>query len=105
MDGVENYGGVTDRTDADEVRIDVGSDGGYGFAPAAVRVGSGTRIVWEWTGQGGAHNVVEEDDAFASELVTEGGHTFSRTFDAAATVKYYCAPHRNRGMRGVVVVE
>ena len=103
-----NYDGVVDETGASEVTVTVGSEangGHFGFAPAAVRVSTGSSVVWEWTGLGSTHNVVAEDGSFESKLVAEEGHTFSRTFAEPGTVEYYCTPHRTVGMKGVVVVE
>ena len=79
--------------------------GGFGFSPAAVAVSPGTTVVWEWTGEGGSHDVQAKDGSFASELTDESGHTFSRTFDATGTTRYYCMPHKTMGMKGAVVVE
>ncbi|PSP91806.1 halocyanin domain-containing protein, partial [Halobacteriales archaeon QS_4_66_20] len=59
----------------------------------------------EWTGEGGGHNVVDEDGKFESEIVSEGGHTFEYTFEESGTTRYYCAPHKASGMKGAVVVE
>ncbi|MFB9826103.1 halocyanin domain-containing protein [Halobaculum roseum] len=108
FDDVDNYDGVVDETSADEVTVEVGTEangGYYGFGPAAVRVSTGTTVVWEWTGQGSSHNVAAEDGSFESELVSEEGHTFSHTFDSSGTTKYACTPHKAMGMKGVVVVE
>jgi halocyanin-like protein len=108
LSGVTNFDGVVDRTGQSEVRVVVGAEanGGYlGYAPAAVRVSTGTTVVWEWNGKGGAHNVLAEDGSYSSALTTEQGHTFRRTFDEAGTSKYYCRPHRMVNMKGVVVVE
>ena len=104
----DNYDGVVDGTGTDEVTVTVGTEangGHFGFGPAAVRVPAGTTVVWKWNGLGSSHNVVAEDGSFESELVAAEGHTFSQTFEAAGTVKYYCTPHRTMGMKGVVVVE
>ncbi|RDI71049.1 halocyanin domain-containing protein [Halopelagius longus] len=103
-----NYDGVVEETDASEVEVTVGSQangGAYGFSPAAVRVSSGTTVVWTWTGKGNAHDVVSTDGSFASERTGKKGHTFSRALEDAGTYKYYCSPHRAMGMKGVVVVE
>ncbi len=103
-----NYDGVVDETGASEVTVTVGSEangGHFGFAPAAVRVSTGSSVVWEWTGLGSTHNVVAEDGSFESKLVAEAGHTFSRTFAEPGAIEYYCTPHRTMGMKGVVVVE
>ncbi|MFB6281488.1 MAG: halocyanin domain-containing protein [Haloferacaceae archaeon] len=110
LSDVGNFdGSVADRTGQSEVTVEVGAQGNGGnfaFAPPAVRVDAGTTVVWEWTGQGGQHNVVAESGAdFASELVSEAGHTFSQTLDATGVVTYYCEPHQSLGMKGAVVVE
>jgi halocyanin-like protein len=108
MSDVGNYEGLVDATGQGEVTISVGAEGNGGafaFDPPAVRVDPGTTVLWEWTGEGGQHNVVaEEGGEFESELTTEAGFTFEQTFDAEGVVKYYCTPHRALGMKGVVVV-
>ncbi|MFB6143438.1 MAG: halocyanin domain-containing protein [Halorientalis sp.] len=106
LDGANNYDGtVVDKTGQDEVTIQVGAGNGLAFGPAAVHVDAGATVVWEWTGEGGAHNVVGENRDFRSgPPVGEAGHTYSRTFEQDGIVKYYCQPHRALGMLGVVVV-
>ena len=107
FDDVSNYDGVVDRTGQDSVTVEVGVEangGAFGFGPAAVRVSPGTTVVWEWTGEGGQHNVVAEEGAFESELVGDAGHTFEHTFEDAGTFLYACTPHRSLGMKGAVVV-
>jgi halocyanin-like protein len=108
FDDVSNYDGVVDETGSSEVTVEVGADGNNGafaFAPAAITVSEGTTVVWEWTGEGGSHNVAAEDADFESETVGEAGHTFEHTFDSAGTYKYACTPHRAMGMKGAIVVE
>lgn len=108
FDDVDNFDGVVDEIGTDEVRVQVGSEangGGFGFGPAAVAVSPGTTVVWEWTGEGGSHNVEAEDGSFESDLVDAAGHTFSHTFTEAGTTKYFCLPHKAMGMKGVVVVK
>ncbi len=106
FDGVSNYDGVDDETGSGEVAVEVGAGSdGLLFAPPAVRVDAGTTVVWEWTGAGGAHNVVDEGGAFESELKGDAGATFEYTFEEAGTYTYYCNPHQAQGMKGVVVVE
>lgn len=109
MDGVENYdGSVVDVTDMDEIRVKVGTEGNggyYAFSPPAIRVSTGTTVVWEWTGKGGGHNVVEEGGDYESKLTAEEGFTFSYTFESPGTSKYYCRPHEPMGMKGIIVVE
>ncbi|WP_335999304.1 halocyanin domain-containing protein [Halorientalis halophila] len=105
MSNAMNYDGeVVDETGQDSVTITVGAGNGVSFGPAAVQVDPGTTITWEWSGSGGAHNVVEQDGAFRSgDTVSEQGTTFEQTFEEEGVVKYYCEPH-DPGMRGVVVV-
>lgn len=82
-----------------------GNLGHYAFAPPAIRIATGTEVVWQWTGGGGAHNVVAKDGAFDSGPPEAGSTiTFSQTFDQTGTYLYYCAPHRVAGMKGAVVV-
>lgn len=101
-----NATGVVDGRGEDTVTVTVGSGangGDWGFDPAAVRVDPGTMVRWEWTGNGGAHNVVATDDAFESDLVQEAGHTFEWTPESEGVTTYYCGPHKAMGMRGAVV--
>lgn len=108
FDDVSNFDGVVDETGADEVTVKVGAEGNganYAFSPAAVKVSSGTTVIWEWTGKGSTHNVVHDGGDYESELVLEKGHTFEHTFESAGTSKYSCVPHEALGMKGAVVVE
>jgi halocyanin-like protein len=104
LDGANNYGGsVTDATGQEEVTVDVGAGDGLAFGPAAVQVDNGATVVWEWTGQGGAHNVVSEDDVFNSGSPVGDG-TFEFTFEEDGIYPYFCAPHKSSGMLGAIVV-
>ncbi|WP_459194117.1 halocyanin domain-containing protein [Halosimplex sp. J119] len=101
-------GGVADHTGEDEVTVAVGAEGNtgnYAFDPPAVRIDSGTTVVWEWTGEGEAHNVVHEEGDFESETTPDEGHTFEHDFGESGTYLYYCLPHQSLGMKGAVVVE
>ncbi|WP_280536802.1 halocyanin domain-containing protein [Halopenitus sp. POP-27] len=104
LEGVSNYEGTVDLTGQDEVTVSVGAGNGLLFDPPAILVDPGTTVVWEWTGQGGQHNVSEADGAFESELIQEGGHTFEHTFESEGTFRYQCDPHEAVGMKGVVAV-
>jgi halocyanin-like protein len=98
-------GSLEDMTGEDEVTVDVGAGSdGLAFDPAAIQVDSGTTVTWEWTGEGGAHNVVDEEGEFESELQEEEGATFEHTFEEEGNYLYYCNPHRTQGMLGAVVV-
>ena len=100
------YDGTTvDLTGQSEVTIEVGAGNGLAFDPPAVQVDPGTTVTWEWTGAGGNHNVVADDESFRSgDPVGEAGTTFEQTFEEAGAVKYFCEPHGEVGMRGVVAV-
>jgi halocyanin-like protein len=109
FDDVDTYNGTTvDARDQDEVTVTVGAEGNGGafaFDPPALRVDPGTTVVWQWSGDGGAHNVVAEDGTFESgPPAAEAGATFEHTFEEAGVYKYISAPHRGLGMKGAVVV-
>lgn len=109
LDGVDNYDGqVVDERGQAEVTVGVAVEangGHFGFGPPAIHVDNGTTVRWEWTGSGGAHNVVARDDAFSSgSTVAEPGVHFEHTFRDDGVYLYHCAPHEALGMRGAVVV-
>lgn len=105
---VSNYDYTVDMRGRRSVSVAVGADGNMGkfaFEPAAVAVSPGTTVTWEWTGEGGAHNVVAVEGTFDSgPLVETAGTTFRFTFDDPAVYKYVCEPHETMGMKGVVLV-
>jgi serine/threonine-protein kinase len=112
LSDANNYGGGgVDETGSSSVSVEVGAANGYAFGPAAIIVDSGTEITWEWTGQGGAHNVVHDtqagsqsEEAFNSGSTQTSG-TFEYTFEETGNFLYYCTPHKAQGMKGAVVVE
>lgn len=96
-----------DLTGEGSVTVAVGGDSNssLSFDPVAIHIDPGTSVEWEWTGDGGAHNVVAEDDSFTSgDPVSEAGTTFTQTFDSDGIVNCYCQPHRGQGMKGAVAV-
>lgn len=105
FDEADNYGGTEDLTNGDTAAVGVGTGGeGFWFDPPAIRVDEGTEVVWEWTGEGGLHNVVHEGGVFESELTDEAGYTFEHSFEDEGVYRYTCEPHDTMGMRGAVVV-
>ncbi|NIC00731.1 halocyanin domain-containing protein [Halobacterium sp. R2-5] len=107
FENVSNYDGVVDERGASTVPVAVGASGnggGFAFGPAAVRVDPGTTVRWEWTGDGGMHNVAATDDAYESDLVDAEGETFEWTFEAEGVSRYVCVPHEAMGMKGAIVV-
>jgi len=102
----ETFEGTVDWTGEDAVTVDVGvGSNGFNFDPPAIAVDAGTTVTWEWTGQGGAHNVVAEDGSFDSGQEESGsGITFEHTFESTGEYRYVCTPHETLGMVGAVVV-
>lgn len=105
FDGVDNYSGTIDKRRQDEVLVRVGAGSrGMAFDPPAVMVSPGTTVVWEWTGNGGTHNVVAQNSEFESEYSSSDRFTFEHKFDSKGIHKYVCEPHRSTGMKGAVAV-
>ena len=110
LSDANNYdGSLKDTTGESEVTIDVGAgSNGYAFDPAAVRISSGTTVTWEWTGEGGGHNVASvegsESEFTSGERVDEEGHTYEQSFDSAGSQLYVCEPHTAQGMKGAIEV-
>jgi serine/threonine-protein kinase len=103
-------GTITDYTGQNEVTIDVGAgDVGFAFDPAAIRVDAGTTVIWEWTGQGGQHNVVSvessESEFSSGNAVSEEGTTFEQSFENTGIQLYQCTPHQANGMLGGIDVQ
>ena len=107
----DNYDGtIVDMTGQDEVVVEVGAPGNGGafaFDPPAVAVSSGTTVSWQWTGEGGQHNVVSTEDSdfdFDSGDPKESGDPFEQSFDNTGVGLYVCEPHASLNMVGAVVV-
>lgn len=111
----DNFEGTTvDATGMDEVTIDVGAVDGFKFEPAALLIEPGTTVQWNWTGEGGAHNVYHDDESdlvdeqvfYSGDPVVEEGVNYDFTFeeDHAGFHPYVCIPHRAQEMKGVIVV-
>lgn len=108
FDDVPHYDGFADRTDADEVTVLVGAgESGFRFDPPAVAVAPGTTVIFEWTGEGGEHEVADPDGDWGNPegLIDEAGHTYERTFEEPGTHRYECWPHAGLGMKGAVFVD
>ncbi len=107
FDDAMNFEGTIDMTGEDEVTVEVGAgDVGLAFGPAAIHVDPGTTVVFEWTGEGGGHNVVEQEtgDRYESERTEEAGTTYEVTYETDGISKYVCVPHIGNGMVGAVAV-
>jgi halocyanin-like protein len=106
----DNYdGSVTDRTGTERATVMAGvpgNGGNFAFDPPVLKVSTGTTVAWEWTGEGGGHDVRFHDlDAGSGDITPAPGVHFEYTFDSAGVYRYACAPHRALGMVGAVVVE
>lgn len=107
LDGVD--GGYEDARGRDEVTVAVGAsgnDGNFAFSPAGLWVDPETTVRWEWTGEGGVHNVhaVSGAEFTSGDPVDEPGVHFTHTFGEGGIVEYQCDPHTSLGMRGAVAV-
>ncbi len=102
-------GTIVDRTGTDTATVTTGAKGNGGefaFDPPALKVSTETTVRWEWTGEGGPHNIVSKGDGpLDSELVAESGSDYQHTFEEPGTYLYSCKPHKGLGMRGAIVVE
>lgn len=113
LDDEGTWGGQTgDARGVEDVRVMVGTPGNGGnfaYDPVVILVEEGQTVTWEWTGEGGVHNVRHDDPdvddpAFESELIGDAGQTFEHTFDEEGAYPYVCDPHAGQNMRGIVVV-
>jgi len=112
LDPVSNFAGpgsTVDATGQDTVTVEVGvqaNGGAYGFGPAAVHVDNGATVEFEWTGEGGGHNVVSQGDGplDSGNSVANAGVNYEHTFDSDGVYNYYCSPHQGLNMKGSVVV-
>ncbi len=97
----------------------------HSFAPETIEIAAGTEVRWvndteeahtvtavdasvpeasRYFSSSGADSEEEALDSLNEELL-DPGESFAWTFDDPGTYRYYCIPHRQDGMRGVVVVE
>jgi halocyanin-like protein len=110
LDQVGNFDGSTvDATGQDTVTVEVGvqaNGGAYGFGPPAVHVDNGATVQWEWTGNGGGHNVVSDGDGplDSGSTTASAGVNYEHTFEEDGIYPYVCVPHEGLGMKGAIVV-
>jgi len=110
LDQVGNYdGSVTDATGQDTATVEVGvqaNGGAFGFGPPAIHVDNGATVQFEWTGNGGGHNVVSDGDGplDSGSAVSSAGVNYEHTFEEDGIYPYVCVPHESLGMKGAIVV-
>jgi len=102
------YDGSTRRySQRDRPTVFVGEsiDGELAFAPPVIEVPPQTTVRWDWTGHGGQHNVVALDGTFDSGRTNaQPGTGYHYFFDDPGEYRYVSEPHRDDGMKGVVIV-
>ncbi|PSP66361.1 halocyanin [Halobacteriales archaeon QS_1_69_70] len=100
--------GIVDARDQDSVTVDVGAGGdGYAFDPPAVWITPGMTVTWEWTGEGGEHNVIANDGPAGLDSGSpqgSGTYEYEFTEEDAGITTYFCSPHEDLGMKGGVAV-
>lgn len=110
LDDEGTWDGQTgDARDVEDVTVMVGTPGNGGnfaYDPVVILVEEGQTVTWEWTGEGGVHNVRHDvdDPVFESEMVSEAGQLFEHTFEEGGFYPYVCDPHAGQEMKGVIVV-
>ena len=78
----------------------------FSFSPQIVFIQPGDTVTWTYAGGGMPHNVHADDNSYGNPL-SGSPWTFSHTFPAAGTSRYYCELHGTPGglgMAGSVVV-
>lgn len=98
-----NVGSYEDARGEEEVTVMVGAGGdGLAYDPTKLWVDPGTTITFEWTGDGGGHNVETVDGPadLESDITDEEGHTYTyeATEEDEGITHYHCAPHAQVGM-------
>jgi plastocyanin len=73
---------------------------GVDFSPKKVEVDVNEKVTWK--GKEGKHTVTVIDTNI--DKVLKEGDKVSLKFDTEGTVKYYCRPHEDAGMKGKVIV-
>jgi len=112
LDSVGNFSGpgsTVDATGQGTVTVEVGvqaNGGAYGFGPPAVHVDNGATVEWEWTGNGGGHNVKSADSGplDSGSSTSSAGVNYKHTFEEDGIYNYVCVPHEGLGMKGSIVV-
>ena len=85
------------------------SASGVSFSPANVTISVGDSV--KWTNQNGTHNVHFDGEAVGQPASAAGpndpawANGVTRTFEQAGTFRYYCDPHKQFGMEGIVTVQ
>ncbi|GAB6879177.1 hypothetical protein JCM17823_14510 [Halorubrum gandharaense] len=109
VDGA-NLGTYEDARGQDEVTVMVGADDdGLAFDATKIWIDPGTTVTFEWTGDGGSHNVEHVDgpaEDLQSDTTDEEGFTYEFEFteEHEGITTYVCAPHEQVDMFGGIAV-
>ena len=107
-----NVGSYQDARGQSEVTVQVGAgDTGLAFDPTLLWVDPGTTVIFEWTGNGGDHNVQTVEGGGPASLdsgdpVGEEGYTYEyeTSEEDVGITHYHCVPHTAVGMHGGLAV-
>lgn len=103
--------GTTSSGSGDVAEVVTVGDGGFRFDPDRFEIAVGETVVWVWRSSN--HNVVPNEIPAGSDWdgtaggpaeTYDTGHELRVTFETPGTYTYYCAPHRDVGMRGSFTV-
>jgi plastocyanin len=87
------------------VMVTVGN-GDDSFSPSSVTIHPGDTVQWTWNENG--HTCTSGSSCAPNGLWDSGlrgnGATFSYTFNTAGTFPYFCTPHCDMGMVGIITV-
>ena len=105
---------VSACSDRSEEPMDPGGGGGdvrtvmltnFAFSPATITIERGTTVRWQ-NGTATFHTVTPDGhEAFEEFQTNAQGQVFEVRFDTPGQYRYYCAPHRNLGMTGIITVQ
>jgi plastocyanin len=73
------------------------------FDPSEITVAAGTKVVWHNDGYV-QHDVTADNGSFDSKGLIDRGGEYSFTFSSPGDYTYYCSPHKDAGMKGVIHV-
>lgn len=114
LDDAREFDTTADLRGEEEVTVAVGAgDEGLAYDPAAIWIDPGTTVVFEWTGEGGGHNVALEEgsDEFGfDDIIADPGVHYEYTASEEAAeendgiILYNCAPHEGQGMKGGIAI-
>jgi halocyanin-like protein len=110
LEGID--GGYEDMRGEDQVTVSVGAEGNggpYAFSPAGLWIDPGTTVQFEWTGEGGQHNVVADSgpaslDSGDPVETTGVEYEYEFTEEEAGITQYVCEPHAGLNMVGAIAV-